>query len=268
MIKTEVNQNGLIADLFSNPSTSPSKAVLMLGGSEGGKSWSRIKKPIELLVQRGYSVLSLAYFKAGNLPSSLQEIPLEYFENAFDWLSARDGIASDQVAIIGGSKGSEAALLLGSRYTQVKVVIGFSPSSVTWQGIPEKRFEIGKDIKSSWSYGGEGLPFLSYLPTVSKRELITLKLRKMHQDALLNAETAEKAAIPVEDIQGAILLISGEKDSLWPSTPMSGQIMDRLDSKGFKYPSEHLSFKTGHNGIVLNKETWRRVFTFLEENFS
>ncbi len=54
MIKTEVNQNGLIADLFSDPSTSPSKAVLMLGGSEGGKSWSRIKKPVDLSVQRQF----------------------------------------------------------------------------------------------------------------------------------------------------------------------------------------------------------------------
>ena len=82
MIKKEVTDNGLVADFFTAPSVKPSKAMIMLGGSEGGKSWSRIKRPIELLVQRGYSVLSLAYFKSEGLPSSLEEIPLEYFEKS------------------------------------------------------------------------------------------------------------------------------------------------------------------------------------------
>ena len=267
MIKTEVNQDGIVADFFNDPTTPTSRAILMLGGSEGGKSWSRIKKPLELLIQKGYSVLSLAYFKAGGLPGTLQEIPLEYFEKAFAWLSSQPGIVPDQYGIIGGSKGSEAALLLASRYFQIKVVIGFSPSSVVWQGIPGKRFEIGDDVKSSWSYGGEGLTFLSYPSTVNKRDLITLRLRKMHEQALQDSEGVNKAAIPVENIQGGILLISGEEDRLWPATPMSEEIISRLKSKGFQYPSEHLVFKTGHNGIVINKDSWRRVFSFLEGNF-
>jgi len=267
MIKTEINQDGLLADFFTDPSTPTSRAILMLGGSEGGKSWSRIKKPLELLVQKGYSVLSLAYFKAGGLPGTLQEIPLEYFEKAFTWLSTQPGIISDQFGIIGGSKGSEAALLLASRYSQVKVVICFSPSNVVWQGIPGKRFGIGDDVKSSWSYGGKGLTFLPYPSEINKRDLITLRLRKMHEDALLDSAGVKKAAIPVENIQGGILLISGEGDRLWPTTPMSEDIMRRLQSKGFQYPSDHLVFKTGHNGIVMNKDSWRRVFLFLEENF-
>jgi hypothetical protein len=116
MIKSEVAENGLVADFFTDPSVQPSRAIIMLGGSEGGKSWSRVRRPIALLVQRGYSLLSLAYFKSEGLPSSLEEIPLEYFEKAFDWLSTQTGIVPDQYAILGGSKGSEAALLLGSRY--------------------------------------------------------------------------------------------------------------------------------------------------------
>jgi hypothetical protein len=84
MIKQEVTDNGLIADLFTGDTAQPRKAIIMLGGSEGGKSWCRIKRPIELLVQKGYSVLSLAYFKAPGLPNSLEEIPLEYFEKAFN----------------------------------------------------------------------------------------------------------------------------------------------------------------------------------------
>jgi len=46
MIKKEVTDNGLVADFFTDPTVKPSKAIIMLGGSEGGKSWSRIKRPI------------------------------------------------------------------------------------------------------------------------------------------------------------------------------------------------------------------------------
>jgi len=268
MIKNEVTENGLVADYFTDASVQPRKAIIMLGGSEGGKSWSRIKKPIELLVQRGYSVLSLAYFKSEGLSSSLEEITLEYFEKAFDWLSTQVGIVPDEYAILGGSKGSEAALLLGSRYPQVQAVIAFSPSSVVWQGIPSKRFEIGKDIKSSWSWKGEGLPFLLYPPSIKKWDLILLRLRKMHEEALRNTDGAKEAAIQVENIQGAILLISGERDRLWPATLMSEQILSRLKTKGFDNPYEHIVFNSGHNGIVMNKDSWRKIFDFLKEHFA
>ncbi len=267
MIKKEVNENGLVADFFTDPSAQPSKAIIMLGGSEGGKSWSRVRRPIELLVQRGYSLLSLAYFKSEGLPSSLEEIPLEYFEKAFDWLPTQAGIVPNGYAILGGSKGSEAALLMGSKYPQVKAVIAFSPSSVVWQGIPTNRFEIGKDVKSSWSCEGEGLPFLAYPSSIKKRDLILLRLRRMHEDALRNTARAREAMIPVENIQGAILLISGERDRLWPATHMSEQIMNRLKVMGFDNLYEHIAFNSGHNGIIMNKNSWRKIFDFLEENY-
>lgn len=267
MIKTEVTENGLIADLFTDGSVQPKKAIIMLGGSEGGKSWSRIKRPVELLVQRGYAVFSLAYFKEDGLPDSLVEIPLEYFNRAFGWLSDQGEIVADQFAILGGSKGAEAALLLGSKYPQVKAVVAFSPSSVVWQGIPAKRFELGKDVKSSWTVNGVGLPFLAYPSHIKKRDLILLRLRDMHEAALQSIGKEDQAEIQVENIRGAILLFSGMRDQLWPATLMSEQIMNRLNKNGFGYHYEHMKFNRDHNGIVMNKDSWRKIFTFLDENF-
>ena len=267
MIKQEVTVDGLIADLFTDDSVQPRKAIIMLGGSEGGKSWSRIKKPIELLVRKGYSVLSLAYFKAPGLPNSLEEIPLEYFEKAFTWLSAQKGIVADEYAILGGSKGAEAALLLGSNFQQVKAVIAFSPSCVVWQGIPAKRFEIGKDVKSSWSYQGKGVPFLAYPTSIKKLDLLLLRLTKMHEEALQDTVSAKNAAIHVERVQGSVLLISGERDRMWPATNMSKMIMSRLKANEFDYDYEHIAYKTGHNGIIMKKDCWRKIFNFLERTF-
>ena len=263
----EVTDNGIIADFFTDDAVQLNKAIIMLGGSEGGKSWSRIKRPIEYLVQKGYAVLSLAYFKEKGLPNSLEEIPLEYFEKAFHWLSKQTGIAADEYAILGGSKGAEAGLVLGSKYPQVKAVIALSPSNVVWQGIPHNRFEIGKDIKSSWTSQGEGLPFLAYPNSIKNLDLLLLRLRKMHEEALQKTSCVKAAAIQVEDIQGAILLISGQQDRMWPAASMGKAIMERLETQNFDYRYEHKTYATGHNGIIMNRDCWRKIGDFLDENF-
>ena len=268
MIKKEVNESGLIADLFTDDSSRPRKAIIMLGGSEGGKSWSRIRRPIELFVEQGYSVLSLAYFKTQNLPDTLEEIPIEYFEKAIAWLSAQPNIVPREYVILGGSKGAEAGLLIGSKFLEIKAVIAFSPSSVVWQGIPRNRFELGEKNKSSWSYKGESLPFVSYPPLIRKIDLMLLRLRRAHEDALENEDGVIEATIKVENIQGPILLISGNRDRLWPSTIMGEKIVSRLRAKEYSYHYEHHSYGTGHNGIVMKKGCWRKIFNFLEEYVS
>ena len=121
-------------------------------------------------------------------------------------------------------------------------MIAFSPSSVVWQGIPTNRFEIGENVKSSWSFKGEGLPFLSYPPGIKKWDLISLRLRKLHEIALSDQTSVIDAAIQVEHIQGPILLISGQRDRLWPAAQMSEQIMNRLNTEAVSYT--HLTLPT------------------------
>jgi hypothetical protein len=267
MIKREVIEDGLVADLFYDVDQ-PRKAIIMLGGSEGGKTWSRIRQPVDLLVHRGYAIFSLAYFKAQGLPGTLEEIPLEYFEKAFAWLSVQSGIVADKVAILGGSKGAEAALLLGSRFPQIKAIVAFSPSSVVWQGIPKRRFDLGKAVKSSWTFQGKGLPFITYPTPISKMALLTLRLRKLHEEALQDRAGMEEAVIPVENTMGAVLLISGKRDSLWPATSMSEQILKRLIAKGFKHYYEHMVVDTNHTGLIIRRNCWKKVFDFLREHYA
>ena len=269
MITKTVAENGLAADFFHDGSDQARKAVILLGGSEGGKTWSRLKQIPENLIKRGFYALSLAYFKAPGLPGSLEEIPLEYFEKAFDWLRTQPGVIPDEYALLGGSKGAEAGLVLGSRYPQVKAVVGFMPSSVVWQGIPKNRLNIGKDPKSSWSYKGEGLPYVpSSLTLKDIGALLTLNLRKSAIRDLQNEERVREATIPVDKIQGAILLISAKRDRLWPSTDMSEQMVSRLAAAGFAHPHKHIPYDTGHGGMLRNRECWRGVFDFLDENFA
>jgi len=58
-------------------------------------------------------------------------------------------------------------------------------------------------------------------------------------------------AIPVERIHGAILMMSGEDDQLWPSKWFAEFAEARLVSTGFQYPYEHRSYPgAGHFGCL------------------
>jgi len=98
--------------------------------------------------------------------------------------------------------------------------------------------------------------------------LLTLQLRKIHEDALRDETQVEEASIPVENIKGSILLISGTRDSLWPATYMSDQIEKRLTTKGFEHHCERMAVDTNHFGLMINKACWRKVFEFLRENYT
>lgn len=64
--------------LFLPAATGPRPGVLVLGGFEGGV-------PLNMaawLASHGYAALALAYFRYEDLPTALEEIPLEYFGGA------------------------------------------------------------------------------------------------------------------------------------------------------------------------------------------
>jgi dienelactone hydrolase len=219
-------------------------------------------------VGRGYRVLSLAYFKEPGLPESLEEIPLEYFETAFNWLSRQPGIIPDAYGLIGGSKGAELALVLASRFQHVNCVVAWSPSSVVWPGIPKNRFDLTNHGKSSWSFQGQGLPFLPVTFTRSDWwSLLTLRLRDKSEEALKDETAVDAAAIRVENCRCPILLLSGERDRVWPTTLMSEQIVGRLASKVYTYAYEHVAFNTGHTWLVRNQQGWRSAFDFMDRHF-
>src|SRR5260221_3103797 len=127
-----VRESGIIGALYQPPGDERRPAVLVLGGSEGGLPPAQAAPGG--LASRGYVVLSLAYFGVSGLPPELRDIPLEYFKRAIDWLAAQRFVYSTQIPVIGASRVSEAALLLGSTYPQVHAGIENSPSNLEGHG--------------------------------------------------------------------------------------------------------------------------------------
>jgi len=266
MICRSVLERGLVGDLFYAEAASQKPTVIMLGGSEGGKSWSDNPYQREMLadlVEAGFTVFPLTYFGLEGVPKSLASIPLEYFETAFAWLAEQPEVLPDSYALVGGSKGAELALLLGSRYPEVKAVAAFAPSNVVFQGLSS-----GK-ATSSWSYAGKELPFVSF-PLTSIPAFIkgmrTGNYLQGYTIALRNTKQVTLASIPVENNHGPVLLISGAKDEMWPSALMSERLMARLSEAKFPFPYEHLALETGH-AVMADERCWPKIVGFLRQEF-
>jgi len=265
IVATTLSGDGLNADCYYKPSAKPRRALILLGGSEGGKSWSDQSASIEQLVDSGYYVLSLAYFGAEGLPRGLREIPLEYFAKAFRWLAAQKEVIPDDYVLMGVSRGGELALLLASVYPQVRAVVAIGPSCVVFPGPPTGLLDALHGQHSAWSLEGHEVPFVPVpYSFTTLRGMISGKRTGMFQKALANARAVERATIPAEKAHGPILLISFARDQIWPSTFMCELVLRRLTTHGFAFPCEHQSYPTTHSNWSV-EPCWNRILGFLKQ---
>jgi esterase/lipase len=242
VVRSEIQGQRFVADFYYTQSSTNKTCVLLLGGSEGGKP--RPGYLTEFLATNGYPTLALAYFKEKGLPESLQLIPLEYFDEAVDWLRRNERTSSRRIVVIGGSRGAELALLLASTNPKIGGVIAISPSSVVWNGMP-KEWPILPC--SSWTLGGKPVPFMPFDSTKTVMPMEMRDVYKTFQEALNQKEAVKNASIKVEQIQGPVMLASGHDDEIWPAEQMADAIYSRLQEKKFKYKYQNLKYENaGH----------------------
>lgn len=245
--RIDVREKGLYGELYLPQGGKDLPALILLGGSEGGLDG--VSGMAAAFAQKGYAALALAYWAEEGLPQTLESIPLEYFDRGVDWLIARPETANGGVGALGWSRGSEAALLLGSRNRKVKAVVAVAPSGIVWDGLDFAN--MGKE-ESAWTAGGKPLPFVTpkaeYYRGTSMREMFLMSLD--------GANERPETAIPVERINGPILLLSGMDDALWPSTHMSDRIIARLQGARFRHSYEHRAYPgAGHAVFVTSPES-------------
>ena len=205
---TELRDAGFTATLYEPPDAGRHPAIVMLAGSQGGR-FAPVNYPGGF-ASRGYVVLALAYFRDEGLPPQISNLPLEYFETAINWLRARPSVDSARIGLLGGSKGAESVLLIASHYPQlVRAVAALVPGSVTWNGCCDTIAALGP----SFTRGGVPLPHMPP-PTALGSELTALsrdgavRAAPLFMHRLADTAAVAKAAIPVERIRGAVLLIS------------------------------------------------------------
>ena len=234
-----VRENGLVGSLFKPGSPGPHPGIIVLGGLSGGITSASYDA--KMLASHGYASLALAYFAYEDLPPWLKEIPLEYFGDAIQWMENHPDITSNKVGVLGRSRGGELALLLGATFPKLKAVVAYVPSHVVWGA--------GRNM-SSWTKNAKPLDFVPLRQIVKLYEHPPIRLNPMFLRSLQNTSAVEKAVIPVERINGPVLLISGEDDQMWPSTLMSEMVMKRLSKYKHPFPYQHLSYEGAGHRII------------------
>lgn len=242
----EVREDDVIANLFLPEGKGPYPTVLVLGGSGGGFA----DRQAALLASHGFAAVSLAYFGVEGLPEELRRIPLEYFEAALTWIGEYPLLDSSRLAVSGTSRGGELALLLASRYPHIRSVVAWVPSGYVWGAISRIEEEGSDDYFASWTYGGKAIPDAGRVRNnaVAPDEHGVIHLTPAYLDFIADENRSNAALIPVENINGPVLLITGKADTLWPSAHFSTLIEQRLRERGFDFAAEHLSYDdAGHS---------------------
>ena len=246
--RREIRERGLVGTLFMPSGPGPHPIVIMLAGSGGGIMETRAA----LFAAHGYGALALGYFGAPGLPAHISGTPLEYFETGLDWVHGTLAPAQGFVAVCGVSRGGELALLLGATFPdRIGTVIAYVPSPFTHGVLNAGR--PGEDRHApTWTHRGKPLPVLSRPNTQAEWSLFDDAPPPKRQtpaflSALRDLQAVERAFIPLERTKGPVLLISGEDDALWPSTPFSELAVERLHKARHPYLVRHLAFAdAGH----------------------
>lgn len=253
VVRREVRDDGLVGTLFAPAGSGPHPVVMVLNGSGGGINEPRAA----LLASHGYQAFALGYFKAPGLSPFITETPLEYLETGLRWVRRELKPKGGFVAVSGQSRGGELALLLGATFPDlVSAVIAFVPGAMVhgaqgagdparggWQGV-------------TWTRGGVPLPHLwqdnkavHWHPWAG--DAPPSRHHSVFFEGLKDTELAAKARIPVEDIAGPVLLISGRDDRAWPSSLYSKMVVSTLRRHNHAHPVRHLDFDDAGHAINL-----------------
>lgn len=237
--------------------------IVYFGGSEGGNSLTKAHNTSErqFYIDAGYAILAVGYFGMPGIPAELDRISLNGIYQAIQHAQQDPNIDASCTALIGGSKGAELALLLASRYPQINAVISLAGSHVSFNST-----SIAADGRTaSYYFDHQPVPFIQ-LPKKAIVPMLLGDFRRAHELALEDKEQVASAIIEVEKINGPILLVSGEKDHVWPSAEMSTKVVNRLQSKHFAFPFQHLIVPNG-NHFQPQNDYHPQVLAFLNQHF-
>lgn len=274
------------ANFFPGKGESPRPAILLIGGSEGGlKEYRNIYA--RQLAAEGYSVLYPGYFETHENNRAFNLVPLETFHTALAWLRARADVDANRIAVVGHSKGGEAALLIASSDPRIAAVVAAMPSDVVWQGFDFSSMDMSK-MSSSWTRGGRPLAYVPYI-LPAWHEWVTGgsgTLARMYGTSWDARADHPAAAIAIDRIAAPILLICGEKDMIWPSCSMARAAETRArDAEVLAYPNAgHWAFGpasglsvgdrkylgtmggTIESEIAARRDQWPKVLAFLAQH--
>lgn len=227
---------------FADSSSTQRRPLLVgLGGAEGRNAWAsrRWETERQKFVDAGYAFLTIGYFGLPDTPENLDRIALEGIHAAITEAAQRPEVDGRCIAVMGVSKGAELALLLASRYPDIKAVAAIVPGDAVFVALTDAM------TTSSFSHNGQALPFVP-LPWKATLQLIAGNKRKVFDIMRGDSAAVAPALIPVERINGPVFFLSATEDEYWDSKGMSDAMMARLEAQQFPHATKHVSITGDH----------------------
>lgn len=251
----EIDHPTIIGTVFEPSGDGTAPGVLVLHGSGGRPDTVRAR----LLASHGFVTAAIQYFGGEGQPDSLVGVPLETVETAIEHLGSHERVGGSQVGVVGTSKGGELALLAGARLDGVGAVVSVNGSGVAWEGIPGGANPFPG---SSWTVDGDEVPYVPYARDQSTWEAVLgsfsdpdppFEYEQAYSQSFEEAtsDTIADATIPVESIDGPVLLVSGGEDSMWDSVKLQQVAADRLTRHEHGYESDHLVYDHAGHAISV-----------------
>lgn len=262
-IETTLEKDGFIGALY-RPEIDKfvGKALVVVGGSDGYYSLTRLIS--EQFVKKGMTVLSLAYWNQEGLNRKCSHIPIEIGELAGKWLIKKGYV---KIGIWGISLGSEFALLCGSYMPDIySCVTAVNPICVCAQGIQKKSPWVEKTALcegSTFSYRGKDIPYalIDYNKTELLKDMIKhkeVRLRSCYDRVFRSKE--KSGLIQVENINGPVLFLAADHDSMWPSKESCDYMVERLKEKEFPHPVEYYHYEMASHFLLPYSLKSRKIY--------
>lgn len=261
LVDTREVHSGYVNGVFGRPKSATGKlpALLVLHGSEGG-SMEGARARVIRFARLGYAVLALNYFGWGDsrMREGLMNIPVEIVSEARDWLLQQPDVDARQLAVYGGSKGAELALLAASEYSWIDRVVACVSSSVVWAGFG-RAVKPGED-PSSWTLNGRPLPYIPY-DNYDEALQGRISAGAVHRRSLTkaSADLRQASRIPIEKSTARILLLGATRDTVWPSGSMTRDIEQTMKKAGKSTQLETLVFENASHFICGTGPEIRKI---------
>lgn len=245
-----VSQPGLTGVFAAPEGAVGLPVILQLHGSEGGSLDGARTRAIQF-ASRGYATLAINYFSWLDedplTPRDHIETPIELIQAARDWLATRPEADVERFGVYGASKGAEFSLVAAQRYAWIDAVVACVPTDVVWEGYGREQWTAYN--RSSWSFGGEPLPYVPLYPTIDPAQGDRDNTGRYDRSLRELGDADGRARIVVEDIEAQVLLLGSDRDEVWASGPMIRRLVARAEAAGTADRIEHQIYPTAGHAV-------------------
>lgn len=261
-----MKEHGFVGHM-AEPEEETRQAVIVIMGGE--KSILPGIKIAERFAECGICGLAVSLYGAEGLLDAPDQIPLDMFEEAIQFLKEEKKIQS--ISTYGMSMGSLFAVMAAKYIDGIDNVILVSPSHVPFEGSVNKKQMTGHSLMT---WRGKEIPFVKPDFTAQKAGKYVYDMqagRKVlgmwisYRDAYQDKNLEEQADIHIEKLNARILLIAGTGDEAWPSDYSVNYIKQRLDEMGYSKDYKAIIYPNASHllGMMPSREKNKWLYRML-----